>query len=174
MGGRDKGWIELDGRTLIERVLERFAPQVERVVISANRNLERYAALGAPVVTDLLPEHPGPLAGLHAAFHASHPTLLACVPCDSPFLPSNLVARLHEALLAAHADAAVATSGGGIQPVFCLCTSTALATLDAALERGERRIERWLRTQPLAEVAFENADAFRNFNTPHDVSGVSG
>jgi molybdopterin-guanine dinucleotide biosynthesis protein A len=174
MGGRDKGWIELDGRTLIERVLERFAPQVQRVVISANRNLERYGALGVQVVADELPDHPGPLAGLHAAFHATDAELLAAVPCDSPFFPADLVARLRGALLAADAEAAIAICAGRMQPTFCLCARRALVTLDTALASGERRVERWLRGLCLAEVPFQDAEAFRNFNTPDELSGAPG
>src|SRR5256885_4155422 len=93
MGGVDKGLQPLHGKTMIEHVLARLAPQVDEIVINANQNVERYAALGHRVVSDRVSGFAGPLAGLHAGLEAvSHP-LAVTVPCDSPFLPAGLVAR---------------------------------------------------------------------------------
>lgn len=170
MGERDKGWIELHGRPLIELVLERFAPQVDRLVISANRNLERYAGLGHQVVPDIEPGFAGPLAGLQAAFHATSAELLAAVPCDSPFLPLDLVSRLREGLRSSCAQVAVARTQGRIHPVFCLCSRSVQPSLDQALAAGQRRLEAWCRSLPLAEVDFEDARAFRNLNEPGDLA----
>jgi molybdopterin-guanine dinucleotide biosynthesis protein A len=171
MGERDKGWIEVQGRPLIELVLARFAPQVGRVVISANRNLERYAGLGFDVVPDLRPGFPGPLAGLQAAFRATSAELLAAVPCDSPFLPLDLVARLEDALRGSGAQLAVARTQGRMHPVFCLCSGSVQESLDHALAAGQRRLETWCRSLPLVEVAFDDAQAFRNLNEPGDLDG---
>jgi molybdopterin-guanine dinucleotide biosynthesis protein A len=173
MDGRDKGWVELQGRPLIQWVLERFAPQVDRVIISANRNLERYAALGVEVVADILPEHQGPLAGLHAAFAATRADLLASVPCDTPYLPLDLVTRLHAALRTSGADIAVPRVQGRVHPVFCLCRGEVQASLERTLARGERKVEVWCRGLHAVEVGFEDAAAFRNINTPQDLSSSS-
>jgi molybdopterin-guanine dinucleotide biosynthesis protein A len=113
LGGVDKGLQELRGRPMVQWVLERLAPQVDTVLISANRNLQRYAAFGCPVLPDRIPDFAGPLAGLHAALTQAATPLVATVPCDSPFLPADLVARLHAALMADQAELAVARAGTG-------------------------------------------------------------
>jgi molybdopterin-guanine dinucleotide biosynthesis protein A len=171
MGEQDKGWVEFRGRPLVHWVLERFVPQVAEVLVSANRNLDRYAALNVRVVPDLLPDYRGPLAGLQAAFRSTAAELLASVPCDAPFLPADLVERLGQGLIAARAQVAVAACAGRLYPVFCLCRRSALAGLEAYLARGERRVEGWCRSQPLAQVEFDDPDAFRNLNRPEDLAG---
>ena len=108
MGGVDKGLQNLNGRPLVQWVLDRLTPQVDTVLISANQNLLRYGEFGCPVVPDRIPDFSGPLAGLHAALSQSTSPLLATVPCDSPFLPADLVQRLHSALETEGAELAVA------------------------------------------------------------------
>jgi molybdopterin-guanine dinucleotide biosynthesis protein A len=170
MGEVDKGWVELDGRPLVERVLERFAPQVGQVLISANRNRERYAALGHEVIGDLIPDFAGPLAGLHAAFAHARYDLVATVPCDSPWLPMDLVERLRSALERSDAQAAVARSGGRLHPVFLLCRKSVAAQLEAYLASGERKAEAWCATLQCAQADFDDQlCAFRNINTPADL-----
>ena len=120
VGGLDKGWIELGGRPLIAHVLARFAPQVSEVIISANRNLDRYAGFGHAVVADETPGFAGPLAGLLAGFSRARFGLVCTVPCDSPFVPLDLVVRLHSALQENAADVAVARTADRIHPVFAL------------------------------------------------------
>ena len=98
MGSVDKGLVTLRGRPMAAWVLERLRPQVDELIINANQNNERYAEFGYPVFPDEIDGFAGPLAGLHAALsHASHP-LVATAPCDSPFVPDDLVARLRAAL----------------------------------------------------------------------------
>jgi len=170
MGELDKGWVELDGRALVERVLERFAPQVGQVLISANRNLERYAALGHQVIADVMPDYAGPLAGLHAAFAHARCDLIATVPCDSPWLPLDLVDRLRSALERSNAQLAAARSGGRVHPVFLLCRKAVAGQLEAYLAAGERKAEGWCATLQCAHADFDDqADAFRNINTPADL-----
>ena len=171
MGEVDKGWLDLDGRPLVERVLERFAPQVDQVLISANRNHERYAALGHEVIRDLIPDFAGPLAGLHAAFAHARYDLIATVPCDSPWLPVDLVERLRSALERADAQAAVVCSGGRLHPVFLLCRRSVAGRLEAYLASGERKAESWCTTLQCAKADFDDQpEAFRNINTPADLA----
>jgi molybdopterin-guanine dinucleotide biosynthesis protein A len=172
MGEVDKGWIELAGRPLVERVLDRFAPQVDDIVISANRGLERYRALGHLVVTDTLPDFAGPLAGLQAALpHARH-ELVATVPCDCPYLPLDLVARLRVALEAGQADIAMAGAGGQVHPVFCLCRRSVWNSLDAYLAAGGRKVREWYASLRCVEAPFDDQpNAFRNINAPGDLTG---
>jgi molybdopterin-guanine dinucleotide biosynthesis protein A len=166
MGGVDKGLQLLRGRPMIEWVLERLAPQVDEVVINANANLDRYAAYGHRVVSDAIGGFAGPLAGLHAGLAATAHPLLVTVPCDSPFLPTDLVARLAAARERVGADLAVAKTGDQAHPVFSLVRTTLSAHLAAFLEDGGRKIDAWYATLKVAEVPFDDeADAFSNINT---------
>jgi len=174
MGGIDKGLVTLDGKPMAAWALARLAPQVDEVLINANRNAEAYAALGYPVFGDDIPGQPGPLAGLHAALlQARHP-LVATAPCDSPFLPADLVARLAAALLAARADLAVARTEGRSQPVFCLCRRELAGSLRAFLDGGGRKVSQWHAAVKTVEVDFDDvAAAFRNINTPEELAAAS-
>lgn len=170
MGGNDKGLQEFRGRPLAAWVAERLAPQVDELLISANRNGERYAAVGHRVVGDRVPGFAGPLAGLHAALEAAAHPLVVTVPCDSPFLPTDLVLRLFSGLTATGADVAVARAGGRAQPVFCLCRRDLLSHLAGYLASGERRMAGWYATLKVAEVAFDDeAEAFANINSREDL-----
>jgi len=111
MGGVDKGLQPLRGRPLMQHVIDRLRPQVDSVLINANQNLERYAEFGCPVVPDRVGGFAGPLAGLDAGLHATDAPMIVTVPCDSPFLPHDLVARLATARGALDADVAVARGG---------------------------------------------------------------
>jgi len=171
MGGVDKGLRELRGKPMIEWVLERFAPQVDAVLINANQNLELYARFGHPVITDEIGGFAGPLAGLQCALRAARHPLVATVPCDSPFLPADLVTRLATALQARQAQLAVARTGNQPHPVFCLCRRDVLPHLTQFLAEGGRKIDAWYATLRVVEVAFDDeADAFSNINTPEELS----
>jgi len=166
MGGVDKGLVQLRGRPMVDWVLERLRPQVDALIINANQNAERYAAFGHPVFPDDIAGFAGPLAGLHAALaRAEHP-LVATVPCDSPFLPTDLVARLYAALAGHGAELAVARTFDQPHPVFCLCRREVLPHLTAFLAEGGRKIDRWYATLRVVDVRFDDQeDAFRNINT---------
>ncbi len=94
MGGVDKGLVALAGQSLVSHVLARIAPQVAQVMINANRHQNEYAALGYPVISDVVPGSAGPLAGFHAALRAASTPLVLMVPCDTPALPATLVNAL--------------------------------------------------------------------------------
>lgn len=174
MGGVDKGLQLLNDKPMVQWVLERFAPQVDEVLINANQNAEQYGAFACPVVPDQIPDFAGPLAGLHAALSkAAHP-LVATVPCDSPFLPPDLVSRLKKALEADGADLAVARTFAQAHPVFCLCRREVLPHLTAFLEAGGRKVDRWYETLRVSQVAFDDeAEAFSNINTRDDLASFS-
>ena len=167
-GGVDKGLQLLNGRPMIAHVIERLAPQVEDIVINANQNREAYAAFGHPVVPDAIEGYAGPLAGLHAGLQAATQALVVTVPCDSPFLPADLVARLASAL--GDNDLAVAKTGAQAHPVFALVRRTLLAHLAAYLAGGGRKIDAWYASLKVVEVAFDDeADAFSNINTREEL-----
>ena len=170
MGGVDKGLVPLQGRPMVEWVLERLRPQVDELQINANQNLERYRAFGVPVFSDDIGGFAGPLAGLHAGLaRAGHP-LVVTAPCDSPFLPADLVSRLAAALEAEGADLAVAHTFDQAHPVFCLCRREVLPHLEAFLNAGGRKIDRWYETLKVVQVSFDDQEAaFRNINTREEL-----
>ncbi|MGH8660355.1 MAG: molybdenum cofactor guanylyltransferase MobA [Burkholderiales bacterium] len=170
MGGVDKGLKLLRGQTMVAWVIERFAPQVDEVLINANQNPERYAAFGHRVIPDEIAGYAGPLAGLHRGLSEAAHELVATVPCDSPFLPSDLVARLKAALEREGADVAVARTGKQPHPVFCLCRKRVLPGLTDFLAAGGRKIDAWYAKLKVVEVAFDdNPDAFSNINTGEEL-----
>jgi len=174
MGGIDKGLVPLDGRPMVAHVLERLRPQVDEILINANQHHAEYAAFGYPVVADAIGGFAGPLAGLQVALaQAAHP-LLATVPCDSPFLPADLVPRLCAALRSAEADLAVARTFEQPHPVFALVRREVLPHLECFLAGGGRKIDAWYATLKTVEVAFDDeADAFRNINTAAELKAAS-
>ena len=171
MGGVDKGLVELDGRALVAHVIERLAPQVGELVINANQNRDRYAAFGYPVVADVIRDFAGPLAGLHAAMAGATTPYIVTSPCDSPFLPADLVARLALALAATPLDLAVARTFDQPHPVFSLVRTDVRPHLEAFLRGGGRKIDAWYATLRVADVRFDDeADAFRNINTAAELA----
>ncbi|MCA3017794.1 MAG: molybdenum cofactor guanylyltransferase [Rhodocyclaceae bacterium] len=170
MGETDKGLQLFRGKPMIEHVLERFGPQVDETIINANRNLSTYEAYGYRVVADGIDGFAGPLAGLHVGMLAAALPLIATAPCDSPFLPLNLIARLHDALTTENADLAVAKTFDQPHPVFCL-TKTALEPhLREFLQSGQRKIDKWYASLNVVEVQFDSSvDAFANINTVNEL-----
>ncbi|MCW8948885.1 MAG: molybdenum cofactor guanylyltransferase [Sedimenticola sp.] len=169
MGGEDKGLIDLDGRPLIAHVLERIQPQVDQVVINANRNLEQYARFGHPVISDTLSDFQGPLAGFLAVMQQVDTDFIVTLPCDGPCLPDNLIERLRKAQQAADADIAVAHDGNRMQPVYALIATRLQPSLEAFLQAGERKIDWWYAKHNTVTVDFSDApDTFLNINTPED------
>jgi molybdopterin-guanine dinucleotide biosynthesis protein A len=171
MGGVDKGLQNLNGRPLVQWVLARLAPQVDKVLINANQNLARYAGFRCPVLPDSIPDFAGPLAGLHAALTVATTPLVVTAPCDSPFLPADLVERLRSVLEAEDAELAVARTSDGAQRAFCLMRREVLPQLDAFLASGERKAGLWHASLKRVEVAFDDDPAaFSNINTLQELA----
>jgi len=167
MGGLDKGLVPLAGRPMVEHVLDAIRPQVTNIVISANRNLERYQRYGCPVVLDEEAGYPGPLAGVLAGFRATETPLLVTVPCDAPMLAPDLVRRLQEALRAEDADLAVASDGERLQPVFMLLPTRLTPSLIEYLDGGGRKIDTWYGGLRLAVADLsDRPETFVNVNDP--------
>lgn len=162
MGGADKGLQVHAGRALAEGALARLAPQVGALMVSANRHLDDYAAFGAPVITDTLPDHPGPLAGMLAGLQAMRTDWLAVVPCDVPGFPLDLVPRLASKVSGVHAAFARTTRP---HPVFCLLHRSLQPALARDIAAGQRRVNDWMAAQGAIEVLFDEEAAFANLNT---------
>jgi molybdopterin-guanine dinucleotide biosynthesis protein A len=173
MGGQDKGLVQLAGRPMIAHVLAALAPQVEWLVINANRNLDRYAGFGWPVVRDDDTGFLGPLAGLAAGLRAASTELVMTAPCDSPMVPADLAERLHAALLREDAEIAVAHDGEWLQPVFMLVRRELRDSLEAYLASGGRKIDRWFEHHRVAEADFsDRPETFVNVNDPEERRAV--
>ncbi len=169
MGGRDKGLLAFEGRPLIRHVIDALRPQVERLIVNANRNLESYARFGLPVVEDEVEGFQGPLAGILSAMHQAATPWLLVVPCDAPHPPPDLRERLMEAAQKRNALIAVAHDGVRLQPVHALISTALAADLEQWLASGGRKIDRWYARHPMAVVDFsDRPEAFLNLNTPEE------
>jgi molybdenum cofactor guanylyltransferase len=181
MGGVDKGLQSLHGEPLAAHVLKRLAPQTGALLISANRHPDTYATLGAPfgatVVADTLPGFPGPLAGLLAGLRAAGTAYVLSAPCDSPWLPADLAARLAEALNSADADIATVTTVDrqgqtSLHPVFALLRTSLADDLSAFLDAGERKVRAWYARHRAVEVVFTDERAFYNINSLQELADL--
>lgn len=171
MGSVDKGLQPFKDQPMVAHVLTRIGPQVDEIIINANRNLDQYTAFGHRVVPDAIDGFAGPLAGLHVGMmHATHP-LVVTAPCDSPFLPHDLVARLATALTQHDADLAVAKTFDQAHPVFCLVKRSLEPHLRTFLSTGQRKIDKWYETLKVVEVPFDDEEAaFANINTADELA----
>jgi len=178
MGGGDKARIRIGGATILQRVLASLKPQCQRVIINANGDPARFADTGLPVVADSVPDFAGPLAGIlagldWAAANAPDCEWLLSVPGDCPFLPKDLVARLHAARVAAGAPLACARSGDWRHPVVALWPVALRDDLRRALvDEGLHKIEIWTARHGVAIAEWPAApvDPFFNVNTPEDAA----
>lgn len=160
-------------KPLIQHVIDRLVPQVEEILINANREIKHYQSFGYAVLPDEVDSFLGPLAGFRLGLQQAKHDYLLSVPCDSPLLPQDLARRLMLALLEHKADIAVASSDGKAHPVFCLCKKNVLPSLTAYLQQGERRVSTWQKSQNYIEVDFSDRnDAFINLNTLEDLAAL--
>lgn len=173
MGGQDKGLIELSGKAMIEYVIAALQPQVDKIIINANRNQDIYAKYGMPVIADNYAGFNGPLAGMASCMKAMDTEYMITTPCDSPFVPDDLVTRMYAALQDNQADISVADSGDRIQPVFSLLKCSLLDSLLVYLDSGERKIDRWFQQHVMTTVDFsDKPETFLNVNTPEDIKDI--
>ena len=173
MGGVDKGLQPFRGKPMVAHVVERLAPQVGELLINANRNPDSYARFGHRVIADEIEGFAGPLAGFERGLAHASGSLVVTVPCDSPFLPLDLVQRLRAALDREDAQLAVAKTGDQAHPVFSLMRRDVHASLRDFLESGQRKIDKWYGALRVVEVSFDDeADAFLNINTREELANL--
>ncbi len=178
MGGAEKGLILLSQQPLIAHVIARLSPQVDEIIINANREIQQYETLGYRVLQDETSQagiepFAGPLAGIQLGLKYAKHDLVLFVPCDSPLLPLNLAFILKESLIEANADIAIARSNHNAHPVFCLCKKSVLPSMTHYFEQGGRKVSAWQKTQKHIEVEFSDAkDAFENINSPQDLANL--
>lgn len=167
MGGVDKGLLLLNGKPMIEHVITALRVEIDNLLINANRNHERYAGFGYPVIPDILDGYLGPLAGIASGMRAASTRYIVTAPCDSPLVAGGLVQRLCETLTRENADISVAHDGERMHPVFALIRRDLLPSLIDFLDTGQRKIDRWYAQHRLAVAYFrDQPEAFRNVNSP--------
>ena len=174
--GVDKAWVRLAGRPLVAHVAERLAGQTGVVWINANRDLDRYAALGLPVFTDDWPDALGPLAGIASALRRIETPWLLVAPVDSPRLPLDLGARLGEVALRQGQMLATVHDGERLQPAFLLIHQARAGDLVQAVAQGTRRLGDWVAAQQPAQVDARTLgwmDALRGANTPAELGALA-
>ncbi len=175
MGGEDKGLISYQGRAMVRHAVQALLPQVDSLIINANRHIDQYQRLGYPVISDAIEGFHGPLAGMLTAMENTDADYILTAPCDCPSISPLLRRRMMETLLTSESDLAVASDGERMQPVFCLIPTRLKESLSAFLAQGERKIDRWLTQHKLAEVDFsDQPDTFINFNHPEDMQQQIG
>lgn len=170
MGGLDKGLIALNNRPLISYVIACLKPQIDAIIINANRELDTYKTFGYPVFVDEVADFAGPLAGIQLGLQHAESEYLLTAPCDCPLLPANLCKKLQTALEENSADIAIATSHEKDHPVVCLCKTTLLDNLNNFLHQGGRKVSAWQKSHKHVYVDFSDVPAaFTNINTPEDL-----
>jgi molybdopterin-guanine dinucleotide biosynthesis protein A len=180
MGGGDKPMRQIAGRTILERVIARLTPQCDGLILNANGNPARFASFGLPVIADTVENFPGPLAGIlasldWAAINRPGVEFILSAAGDCPFLPHDLVARLHQARIAQRAQLAVAASDGQSHPVIGLWSVGLREELRHALVVEDiRKIDRWTARYKLATVEWpaDPLDPFFNANTVDDIAAA--
>jgi molybdenum cofactor guanylyltransferase len=181
MGEVDKGLQLFRSQSMVAQILYRLQPQVGTILINANRNLEAYRVFACELVPDIMPDFAGPLAGIHAALQHCRTPFLATLPCDSPCIPDDLIAKLYQALQDSPAQLAVVTTTKAAistqsadharhrQPVFSLMRIEVAKSLVEFLSAGGRKVDAWHSRLSTLEVAFDDAQAFANINTYADL-----
>jgi molybdenum cofactor guanylyltransferase len=169
LGGLDKGLLQRDGKTLVEQMITAIKPQVQNVLINANRNHDRYREFGAELCSDSLDGFQGPLAGFATGMAHSKTDYIITVPCDTPSLPPDYVQRMCQVLIDEQAEIAVAHDGQRMQPVYALIPCTLQDSLARFLAAGERKIDIWYARHSVALVDFSDVrEHFFNINTQTD------
>lgn len=171
MGGKDKGTVVYNGLPLVQHVINRLTPQLDQIVISANRNIDFYKTYNYPVLADDMGDYWGPLAGIATAMNFCKCDLLLTVPCDTPRLPEDLLQRLSGVMLQQKVDVVMAQDSNRLHPVIALINCSLYEDLLAYLQRGERMVMKWMQSQKWAAADFsDQTDYFTNINSQDNIN----
>lgn len=171
MGHQDKGLIHYKGRPMVSYAVAALASVAGQSLITANRNREQYQAFGLPVVADQTTGFDGPLAGVLTAMMFTDAEVLVVVPCDSPLIKAEHLQKLLSTRAESDADIAVAYDGERLHPVFLAIKTSLKTSLQAYLDSGQRKIDRWLEQQKMVKADFSNEpEIFTNINTLTELS----
>jgi molybdenum cofactor guanylyltransferase len=170
MHGRDKGLIPLHGKPLVSHVIEQLAPQAAKLLISCNENCAQYSHFGYPVIADTLSGGLGPLAGLLSGMEHADTQYILSAPCDTPYLPKDLLSRMLKNLQQSEADVCTVTDGQRLHPVFMLVSRQLHTDLKTYLQSGGRKVLDWYNNQHHSIADFsDQPNAFANINTPEQL-----
>lgn len=169
MGGQDKGWVEYQGKPMIQHILDRLKDQVDEIIIIANRNQEAYAELGVPVYSDYLDGFQGPLVGIATGLKSAGYEHVVFVPCDGPFISSKLVHTFTQQYMRFKKPVVVASDGERLQPMVVMIQKNMVEPLERALAEGERKPDRWYASVGMDEVTL-NPHSLHNFNTQEQMN----
>lgn len=173
MGGTDKGLVMLAGRPMISYIIDVLKPQVNSILINANRNISDYEEYGYPVISDDIADYQGPLAGMASGLKHCKTDFIATAPCDGPFLNKNYIEALLASAIKADSKISVGFDGKRLQPVYSLIHKDLLDDLNEFLQSGERKIDRWYGQHQFAKADFSACtEMFTNINTPEDLDSA--
>ena len=177
MGRVNKGLQLLHGEPMVMHILRTLSPQVASVMINANHNLADYEQFNQVIHHDVFPDFVGPLAGIHVGLKNCTTKYLLSVPCDAPFLPTNLVTKLVRSLEEEKADLAIAFTKEKnlpqFHPVFCLMNSNLCSHLENFIQQGGRKVTQWQSTVKVANTYFEDAEKFQNINHLEELNNAN-
>jgi len=170
---QDKGLLEFRGKNLVEHVIQSLSTQTKNIVVVANRNIETYSALGFPIVSDRIEGFQGPLAGIDAAFSVTSSSFLLCVPCDSPFIPDNLMQRLISSATGNN-PIVVASDGKRLHPVISLMHRSVWPDIENRLSEGRLRLMEWIEAVGYDIADFSSSpEVLQNLNTIEQIDSAS-
>lgn len=173
MQGHDKGLQLLHDKPLVAHVIDRLKPQCDNLLLNCNDHCDGYRGFGYPVLQDTLPGKLGPLAGLLSAMETSQSEYILSVPCDTPYLPTDLVVRLFETLQQSNTEVCTVDDGERLHPVIMLASRKLAADLRTYLETGGRKVFEWYQRQNHSSVDYSNQPlAFANINTPEQLQAA--
>ncbi|NOY66203.1 MAG: molybdenum cofactor guanylyltransferase [Gammaproteobacteria bacterium] len=167
--GRDKGLIEANNSRLIDHVLNIIKPQVSSIMISANRNLEKYKQLGYPVLTDNNDAYDGPLAGILAALEHINDGLLAVIPCDMPDIPKDIISQLQQQMLSEKADICCVSDNNNLQPLLSIMNKQVQKALKEFLQADKHKVQDWFNQQNMTTLNLDNNNPLFNINNMKDL-----
>ena len=172
--GQDKGFINYQGRPLIEILIDKLSRQQVTIAINANRNIDTYRGYGYPVFSDQLDNYQGPLAGFATAMSQVSTDYILTLPCDGPLLADDYVERFVSTANQSHSPILVADDGDRLQPVHAMIRCDLLHDLQEFLDSGERKIDRWYAKHDYQRVDFSDSpDCFCNINNLQDLEQLS-
>lgn len=171
MNGADKGLMQWQGKTMIEHIIQHIDVPQDKIIISANRNLDSYKNFSNNVISDELNDFQGPLAGILSAMHSCATPYLLCLPCDTPQPPENLLKQLWQGLQQQNKTSALCHDGERLQPLFCLLSCQNKHLLNDFLQQGRRKVHDFMQLIDPAICDFSaQKKSFNNFNCPDDMN----
>ena len=174
MQGQDKGWLILNSKSMISLIIDRLTPQVDQIIINANRNIDKYKDFDLEVIEDVIEGYQGPLAGILSGLRHSQSEFMVVVPCDCPFFPHDMVARLFNKQANTDADIVSVNDGERTHPVFALIKTSLHNSLSDYLQSGERKIDKWYGQHNYQCVNYPHGKGyFENINTPEQLQQVN-